>query len=396
MCGIFGMMLKSSCPISAAQRGVLTYVLANENDERGGDSWGFAAVNEDGRILVKHGMLDLGPNVSELLEYDCFMAHTRWATKGKKVKTNSHPFIVGNIIGAHNGCIWNHDELNTKYGRQCEVDSMHLMHHLDEGHAFDDVEGYGVLEWFEGNDASAIYLCQMSKSGELAVYGIGPDHEHVEGVVWSSDEDHLTAALEIAGIKSYFRYEVHAEQVYYARPDGLYFVKRRKLQLSEDSDFGNWRKQPSYSTSIVKSERMGGWVNRPTNLTDEEWEEWKFLHGIDDEDEDMDVHPEVRALDEQFAQQFADSEEGDTSDIFDCRREAGTGGYSRVEINIETETDDGEDDDLKKWVNAQKILKQEELRFKKLNTAGKKTDQQKIEQDQKLAALLDSFAGVGG
>jgi hypothetical protein len=321
MCGLFGMMLKPDCSISAAQRGVLTYVLSDTNDTRGKDSWGFAAVNEDGGILVRHGLGYLSPKTSELLPYDRFMAHTRWATQGKKTLGNAHPFMIGRIIGAHNGSLWNHDDLNKKYGRKCSVDSMHLVHHLDESRDFGDIEGYGVLEWFEDNDSSCVYLCMMTDRSDLCVVAIGDD-KNIEGVIWSSDDDHLVQALEAAGVKKWFKYKIDSEQVYYARPDGLFFVPNRKIVLDDSFGYtykgnknGNSR-WSSYSSNYGATDRKGNYFSRPSGLTDKEWNEWKevYLQGEDD-DVDNDVDVEIRALNCQLTQRLEaiDDEEGEVS-----------------------------------------------------------------------------------
>lgn len=36
---------------------------------------------------------------------DLFMGHCRWATVGEVTRANSHPFDVGNLVGAHNGTL---------------------------------------------------------------------------------------------------------------------------------------------------------------------------------------------------------------------------------------------------------------------------------------------------
>lgn len=51
------------------------------------------------------------------LTQDVFLGHCRYATVGKVTKDNSHPFKVGNLIGAHNGTLvgkeWNDDKEKT-------------------------------------------------------------------------------------------------------------------------------------------------------------------------------------------------------------------------------------------------------------------------------------------
>lgn len=395
MCGIFGMMLKSDCSISEAQRGVLTYILANENDRRGKDSWGFAAINEDNKILVRHGLGYLAPEAVQLFGYDRFMAHTRWATQGKKSMVNSHPFLIGRIVGAHNGCLWNHEELNRKYGRQCSVDSMHIMHHLDEGLDFDDLEGYGVIEWFEDNDPSAVYLCQLSKSGELCIVGIGPDSDNVEGVVWSSDERHLENALEAAGVEQWFKYDVRPEQVYYAKPEGLFFVKRRKLSLNESYstyDYGSLYGSRGGATTGNFPHRStwggaakdNGYYSRPANMSDEEWEEFKYAIFADepaeDDDEDDDVHPEIRTLDRRLHDLVEEDEEVSKEVVALLGEQDGE--EVEVEVIVEKPV----------WRGASNTVHLDDVR----REATSKIDRTVVgEDDRRLLSLLDTFGSRG-
>lgn len=124
---------------------------------RGRDAWGAS----NGQVVLKH--------VGELTEswhedrdrintWDAGIFHTRGASFGSgKVLANAHPFEYiradgDRVIGIHNGAITNHHELDTKYKRHCEVDSMHLWMHRAEGKPWSDIEGWGNLAWWEMDD----------------------------------------------------------------------------------------------------------------------------------------------------------------------------------------------------------------------------------------------------
>lgn len=112
---------------------------------RGRHSWGWT----DGKNIRK----GVG-EIEDDLDFDmagpkAVILHTRHATTGKVTAENSHPFTAGDVLGVHNGIVYNHRELNAKYGRECEVDSEHLLHHINEGLPMDDIEAYGTVVFFK-------------------------------------------------------------------------------------------------------------------------------------------------------------------------------------------------------------------------------------------------------
>src|SRR5574340_1215134 len=125
MCGIFGWTFKQHAGIGQGQREVLASVLAVANSTRGDQSWGlYARSGRNTRIVKEVGDIcraSFASNGSTPL----LMAHTRFSTHGKINKENAHPHQAGSIVLCHNGVIFNHEDLNKKYERKCEVDSMH-------------------------------------------------------------------------------------------------------------------------------------------------------------------------------------------------------------------------------------------------------------------------------
>jgi hypothetical protein len=229
MCGIFGYSFKHG-KLSAARRAVLSTNLARYNDDRGGDSWGVVGINADGPH-VSRGLGDLSDNAYELCEYQTLFAHTRSASLGEVTIKNAHPFKLGKILGAHNGYVYNHEELAAKYSRNFPVDSMHLFAHLNENRSFTEVVARGAIEWIKIDDPKTIYLSKLF-AGELAVYGIGTE-DNVEGIVWSSSYKHLLKALFCAGINEHFRYEVRRGRVYSVNNGVFSIVRDMRLNVTE-------------------------------------------------------------------------------------------------------------------------------------------------------------------
>lgn len=112
MCGIIGFIGKTKC---------LTYLLNGLKmlQNRGYDSAGISILNETFEIYKKASTKDydsiqnLEDNLNKIKDGFNGIAHTRWATHGKKNDTNSHPHfsMSGNVSVVHNGIIENYLEI---------------------------------------------------------------------------------------------------------------------------------------------------------------------------------------------------------------------------------------------------------------------------------------------
>lgn len=224
MCGIFGWDLSKASNVSKSQRLILANSLSLLNDGRGGDSWGYYTPGKD----LQKGLNLASPQAFGLAKNEIVMGHTRKATTGAKTVPNAHPFDIGTIIGAHNGMIHNHDELNKKYERKFEVDSMHIFAHLSEGKEFKELKGYGSIEYVLKDDPAQVLLCRM-RNGDLSIAGIGT-YENTQGIIWSSDKEHLDRAMKAAHLKG-FEYEVKQDKVFAVIEGKLLETKIADLEL---------------------------------------------------------------------------------------------------------------------------------------------------------------------
>lgn len=215
MCGLFGYALKEAHP--RLQQIITQLALYNEN--RGQCSWG--AYLKEGDELIK----DVGPIGLSLSRIPSdragiMIGHTRASTVGATTQPNAHPFEFigegGRVIGAHNGGISNHRELNTKNSTSLEVDSMHIFYYIANNKPMKDLEGYGAITFLK-NDM--LFLSRFA-GGVLSVARM----EDGGGIFWSSEEGALNRTLVSAGVK-FSSYNLAEDKVYFYRDGAIYQTK---------------------------------------------------------------------------------------------------------------------------------------------------------------------------
>lgn len=191
MCGIFG-AIGTNWNLGNVK------ALAWANRERGTDSIGFfdstgkmvKCAADPSEALRKENVtnwLNASKNGNEKRDRAWFVAgHTRYATRGKVNRQNSHPFRYGSIIGAHNGMI---DAPNGYV-----VDSQMLFDTLNKANgdyqaAWGEITGYWGVSWFDGE---SFYL--QVHNGDLSIacddegtYYYSSAWSHLESVVGHTD-----------------------------------------------------------------------------------------------------------------------------------------------------------------------------------------------------------------
>lgn len=257
MCGIFGwsrLPLASESKQQARQRVQIAASLACDNTSRGQDSFGFYA---DGIRKRGLGMFSNVPRTMfvDMARANRVMAHTRAATHGMVTKGNCHPFSIGDVVGAHNGVVHNHDQLNIVHDRKFNVDSMHIFAHIDEDKDVSEIKAWGAIEFLQKKDPCTIWLGRFH-GGSLAV------RQTDLGIFWSSDDFHLMAAMRSSGVKSK-RYTIKPGELYQACNGILYLgppfpVSPNDVSTSvlwqdwDDRHPWTWRQDKSGSSSWLE------------------------------------------------------------------------------------------------------------------------------------------------
>lgn len=219
MCGIFGFS-KAEGSLTKKQLKILRRSIssiAEESSVRGRDSTGLAIINKDRRDVYKTLMpSDKVVHTKEWADIvNCIngdtitlIGHTRYATTGTVSKRNAHPFHYGDIIGAHNGCIYNWNKIDG-HKKSMEVDSEIIFSRLDKlsySSALKDLEGYFALSWVNKNPYD-LYLARDESPTYIAYW------KSAKTLFWASTEDILSYGLLEGGLniecKSLPSYKIH-------------------------------------------------------------------------------------------------------------------------------------------------------------------------------------------
>lgn len=204
MCGLAG-WVGLSLPDKERQEELLRLLL-RKAQVRGTDSFGVAFARA-GRMRVHRG---LGP-VSQWLSRDrarvaraarsnMVIGHTRAASRGAITLTNSHPFVVGEYVGAHNGTILNSASLmlGARYVPRGETDSEEALAWLaTEGlgvEAFRHLQGMFAMT-IASLDASELIIAVDMRT-PFAIARVG------DAVIWHSLAVALETSLDAVGLRA--------------------------------------------------------------------------------------------------------------------------------------------------------------------------------------------------
>lgn len=179
------------------------------NGERGTDASGVGIIHASGRqsiykrAISSYRMVDHEELHTLVRAPDATMAigHTRWGTMGKNTDRNAHPFSENNVLGAHNGIIWNHNELSsviTGGYKPLQVDSQisfRLLSEIDSDpkkivKALPLMKGQLALTWYDQRNEGALWVFRHSNPISMAIVDGG------QCAFWSSEYNHLATVLQ--------------------------------------------------------------------------------------------------------------------------------------------------------------------------------------------------------
>lgn len=206
--------------------------LGVSNMTRGEDSAGVGYLDKTGKVtfdkIAQHPAVafpvSLRPAICRGIRQGVMIGHTRQATTGAVNNENAHPFIVDDIVFAHNGIIMNHAEFG-KYN----VDSEALIHGI-KARDFSKYEGNIALVWIEGG------LLHAYANGNPLYRGV------LDGGIYLASEKEMLERLGASHIKPLsedhiyvFKEDKVVESIMVKGPEG--FAKRYTFS---SADYTSW------------------------------------------------------------------------------------------------------------------------------------------------------------
>jgi hypothetical protein len=245
MCGLCGSFTQQGTVLSKRDRTVRARVLEGlliANQVRGTDSTGVAAINFDKTYMVGKKAVAASRYVgmkeyAELVRKDSpiMIGHTRMTSMGNDVRDeNAHPFVEGQIIGAHNGVINNYTQLD----KSVRVDSQAVFREIDKA---DDVEtalakvsGSCALTWYDAREPTALYLVAHSNPLSAAIV------PRINTLFWSSVDDHLFTVLHVAYGSAIQPVEIKRDTVYRFDAEDVYKWQEQKVKFADAVSYNRY------------------------------------------------------------------------------------------------------------------------------------------------------------
>lgn len=149
------------------------------------------------------------------------IGHCRAATIGEITHENAHPFLAGDIIGAHNGTIHS-------FGQGGKTDSQVLFETINK-HGIDDTiqnkvpHGAYALTWYNVNDGTLNFL----RNNERTLFYCISD---TQTLFWASEASFLDLALSRNNIKRSKEIEAFDVDTLYSIPFGSMNITKREVK----------------------------------------------------------------------------------------------------------------------------------------------------------------------
>lgn len=191
MCGIYGIVFISTKKVKACIVRSIIRKLAQNSQARGSHATGLSFATKKGISMFKHNVsatdflklentnqvIRNGVNFSEDEKVYSMIGHTRHQTQGSHmVPENNHPIKTGSIVGVHNGCVFNDNQIfeylesrkNDKIARIAQVDSeaiFALINYKGKVHKYPNTMVNKSLVGNTGSPITAAIVESMPKIG---------------------------------------------------------------------------------------------------------------------------------------------------------------------------------------------------------------------------------------
>lgn len=264
MCGIYGWQMAKGQTLTTYQQTILAITLAEEMETRGRDSFGGALWHSHDQLepTVIKALGKITTKGQELLEQSTTavqaIVHTRLATVGAISIDNCHPFDISGTIGVHNGSVHNYRELNKKYDRDFQVDSMHLIAHIAEGKDTAELDAQGATAFAQRADQCSRIWYGRSPSGSLEVAKLTRpgDPKTTVMTIFASTAFAVSRAAERLGM-DYTSVLVTPERFFYLE-GGSPFTPTPMVRFPFDVTFVQYNRHRGSVTPSMTSGGTGG------------------------------------------------------------------------------------------------------------------------------------------
>jgi glucosamine 6-phosphate synthetase-like amidotransferase/phosphosugar isomerase protein len=208
MCGIYGFFQYEKAKQCKPLDKILER-LALSNIQRGMDSTGQAIITQDdkahfikklgdAKYYYQHPKIQEGLRIHFKENPKVVLGHTRAATTGAISLMNAQPFIYENIIGTHNGIIWNYDDVfkshNLKSLTTCDSEVIFALlstavDNSDRSKLLSELSGYLATAYIDIAMPGVIHFASVDNP---SLYAFKTPY----GIFWSSIKRSLKKTLK--------------------------------------------------------------------------------------------------------------------------------------------------------------------------------------------------------